>query len=108
MLSQMTDTQVEVSASWFKKGDAVEVAEGDMKGLVGIVESIDGDVILVSSKEKKKTFTSKFAPGELKRFFEVGNHVKVVNGKYDGESGIVVKVEPNIVMLVTDSLQKEV
>jgi len=104
----LNDTKVEVSASWFKKGESVEVLEGELHGMVGEVTAIEGELITVQTKDGKKIFTSKFSPTELKKHFEEGNHVKVVDGRYTGESGLLVKIEGNIMTLVLDSTQKEI
>lgn len=45
---------------------------------------------------------------ELRKFFRAGDHVKVVNGRYEGDTGLVVRVEENLVILLSDLTMHEV
>jgi transcription elongation factor len=45
---------------------------------------------------------------ELKKCFRVGDHVKVIGGHYEGDTGLIVRVEENIVVLFSDLTMHEV
>jgi transcription elongation factor SPT5 len=39
---------------------------------------------------------------ELKKFFKVGDHVRVISGRFEGDTGLVVRVEDNRIILLSD------
>lgn len=43
---------------------------------------------------------------ELCKYFEPGNHVKVVSGASEGATGMVVSVEGHVVNLVSDTTKE--
>ena len=45
---------------------------------------------------------------QLRKYFATGDHVKVVVGKHDGETGMVVKVEGNVAVIFSDTMQEHV
>jgi transcription elongation factor SPT5 len=45
---------------------------------------------------------------ELKKFFKVGEHVKVIGGRYEGETGLLVKVEDTVATLLSDLTMDEI
>lgn len=45
---------------------------------------------------------------EIKKYFKTGDHVKVINGKYEGDTGLIVRVEDNLVILISDITNDEV
>lgn len=45
---------------------------------------------------------------ELRKFFKTGDHVKVINGRYEGDTGLIVRVEDNLVILLSDLTMHEV
>jgi len=49
-----------------------------------------------------------FPAHELKKHFKTGDHVKVIGGKYEGDTGLIVRVEENIVVLFSDLTMHEV
>jgi transcription elongation factor len=49
-----------------------------------------------------------FPANELKKFFKMGDHVKVISGRYEGDTGLIVRVEDNIVVLFSDLTMHEV
>ena len=40
-----------------------------------------------------------FPANELRKLFKVGDHVKVITGRYEDETGLVVRVEENVVVV---------
>ena len=49
-----------------------------------------------------------FPASELRKFFKMGDHVKVIRGRYEGDTGLIVRVEDNIVVLFSDLTMHEV
>lgn len=120
----------------FMKGDAVVVIEGDLKNLMGIVEKVDEDSVFVKPKYKNlKVCTAglcfielvmvlacfgfdvlflqvqaplTFKDKQLCKFFKTGDHVKVVSGKHEGTTGMVVKVETHILVILSDTTKEDV
>jgi transcription elongation factor SPT5 len=50
----------------------------------------------------------RFEPRELSKYFESGEHVKVVHGQHEGETGMVVRVETPVAYVFTDSSHQEI
>lgn len=45
---------------------------------------------------------------ELKKYFKMGDYVKVIVGRYEGDIGLIVRVEENFVVLFFDFIMYEV
>ena len=45
---------------------------------------------------------------ELQKHFKMGDHVKVLAGRYEGDTGLIVRVEDNMVVLFSDLTMHEV
>ena len=45
---------------------------------------------------------------ELRKYFKVGDHVKVVAGRYEGDTGMVVKMESSLAIVFSDLTMSEV
>jgi transcription elongation factor SPT5 len=46
--------------------------------------------------------------GELKKHFKVGEHVKVIGGRNEGETGLIVRVEEQTAIILSDLTVEEV
>uniref|UniRef100_A0A0C9RJB2 Transcription elongation factor SPT5 n=1 Tax=Wollemia nobilis TaxID=56998 RepID=A0A0C9RJB2_9CONI len=92
----------------FMKGDAVVVVRGDLKNLMGWVEKVEDDNIHVKPKEKGIKGTLICKENELCKFFKPGDHVKVVSGTHQGATGMVVKVENHVLVIVSDTTKEDV
>lgn len=40
-----------------------------------------------------------FPAQELRKYFKMGDHVKVIAGRFEGDTGLIVRVEENFVIL---------
>jgi transcription elongation factor SPT5 len=49
-----------------------------------------------------------FPSSQLQKFFKMGDHVKVISGAHEGETGLILRVEENYVVFFSDLTQKEV
>lgn len=92
----------------FVPGDAVVVTEGELMNLRGRVKSCDGKKVLIAPDHEDLKDPLTFDVGELKKFFKVGDHVKVTHGKYKDETGFIVRVEKNAIVFVSDSTLDEI
>ncbi|VDP80462.1 unnamed protein product [Schistosoma mattheei] len=79
--ANLTSTvNVEIASNHcFTPGDVVEVCEGDLKNLRGKVVSIEGNSrIIVQPNHSDLREPIPFTPVELRKFFNQGDHVKVI------------------------------
>ena len=49
-----------------------------------------------------------FPARELQKFFKMGDHVKVIAGRYEGDTGLIVRIENNIAVIFSDLTLHEV
>ncbi|KAH7036501.1 hypothetical protein BKA57DRAFT_540026 [Linnemannia elongata] len=95
--------------SHFQPGEKVEVTEGELKNVHGTVDSVTSDMIMVRPlADDLKGNILKFPPTQLRKLFKEGDHVKVVNGKYKDETGLIIKIEDSVVTIVTDLNVKDI
>ena len=83
----------------FAPGDMVQVVEGELMHLEGKIISIDRNEITMMPKHEDLTEALRFPARELRKSFKVGDHVKVIKGRYEGDTGLVVRVEDNMVVV---------
>ncbi|CAH2067692.1 unnamed protein product, partial [Iphiclides podalirius] len=91
----------------FSMGDNVEVCSGDLANLQAKIIAIDGSMITVMPKHDALKDPLVFKPNELRKYFKQGDHVKVLAGRYEGDTGLIVRVEPHRVVLVSDLTMHE-
>lgn len=108
-------------AAWSKevelaKGDTVRVIEGDLMNLMGVVVGTNAgnDTVKVMPlhAEIRDTILD-FQLKQLMKYVKVGDHIKVVSGRYSGETGTVVSVDESssvepIAIVLVDSMAKEI
>uniref|UniRef100_A0A0N5AR43 Transcription elongation factor SPT5 n=1 Tax=Syphacia muris TaxID=451379 RepID=A0A0N5AR43_9BILA len=104
---ELENTKVTNRVCKFSPGDFIEVADGELVNLRGKVQSVDGEkvVVIPDHEELKEPLT--LNAYELRKFFRPGDHVKVTNGRYEGDTGLVVRVEENLVILLSDLTMHE-
>lgn len=91
----------------FAPGDHVEVCEGELVNLQGTIVGIDGDSIRILPKHEALKDEIPFKPHELRKFFTVGNHVKVLNGPFEGETGMIVGIDGATAVVLNDGTKEE-
>ncbi|RXM30733.1 Transcription elongation factor SPT5 [Acipenser ruthenus] len=90
-----------------KAGDNVEVCEGELIHLQGKILSVDGNKITIMPKHEDLKDPLEFPSQELRKYFKMGDHVKVIAGRYEGDTGLIVRVEENFVILFSDLTMHE-
>ncbi|XP_051852808.1 transcription elongation factor SPT5-like [Antechinus flavipes] len=92
----------------FRAGDKVRVSAGDLINLRGRVVSVQGPHVTMMPEHELLRDPLQLAAGELCKYFEVGEHVQVLAGRYLGTTGFVLRVEPNYVLLLSDLGREEI
>ncbi|GJT46690.1 putative transcription elongation factor SPT5 homolog 1 [Tanacetum coccineum] len=101
----------------FMKGDRVIIIKGDLKNLKGWVEKVEESTVHIKPNATdlpvkstwpglKHTETLAVSERELCKYFEPGNHVKVVSGAQEGVTGMVITVEGHLVNIVSDTTKE--
>ncbi|CAF1071659.1 unnamed protein product [Rotaria magnacalcarata] len=91
----------------FAPGDHVEVCEGELINLQGTIVGIDGDSIRILPKHEALKDEIPFRAHELRKYFSVGNHVKVLSGRFEGETGMIVGIEGAKAIVLSDGTKDE-
>lgn len=108
-LSIIANAAKKAAISVLQPGDHVEVFEGEQSGVQGSVESITNEIATLRIEGFDLEGQRVEVPAKsVRKRFRVGDHVKVMNGKNQDETGLVVSVEDNIVTFVSDMTNKEV
>ncbi|VDM54729.1 unnamed protein product [Angiostrongylus costaricensis] len=99
---ELESTTVKDNTHFFAPGDNVEVTEGELVNLRGKVVSVDGPkvVMLPDHEDLKEPLTLNIF--ELRKYFRTGDHVKMISGRYEGDTGLIVRVEHNLVVVLSD------
>lgn len=109
-LSAVAEIARKTSKTILQPGDQVEIFEGDQKGMYGTVDSINNEVVQITPHvdlDLEGTKVEVQARSVRKRFKE-GDHVKVMAGSNADETGLVVKVQDDIVTFLSDLSMQEV
>ncbi|KAK3743846.1 hypothetical protein QZH41_011853, partial [Actinostola sp. cb2023] len=82
----------------FCPGDNVIVAEGELVNLQGKVLSVDGEKVTMMPTHEDLKEPLEFTCMELEKHFKMGDHVKVIGGRFEGDTGLIVRVEDTVVL----------
>ncbi|KAJ1954177.1 transcription elongation factor spt5 [Linderina pennispora] len=103
-----------LSARDLLPGEQVEVVEGDLAGVVGVVRGIEGDDTVKIVPElgglmrNGRASVMSFPARQLRKRFRAGDHVKVLNGRHRNETGMVVGVSDAVVTMYADVTKQEI
>ncbi|KAJ2157287.1 transcription elongation factor spt5 [Coemansia sp. RSA 552] len=105
-----------LTARDLKPGENVEVVEGDLAGVVGVVRSVEGNGVVRVEPEmggltrgaRSSTTTMGFPARQLRKRFRTGDHVKVLHGRHANETGMVLSVADAVVTVFTDIAKSEI
>lgn len=108
-LTAIQDANKTTTVSGMFPGDKVEVYEGEQAGLQGRIEAVTEDVITIRQETAGVSgllvdIDSKY----VRKRFDEGEHVKVLNGKNKDASGMVVHVKGDVVTIMSDQGEQEV
>ncbi|EQC42652.1 hypothetical protein SDRG_00380 [Saprolegnia diclina VS20] len=97
------------------KGDTVRVIEGDLINLMGVVvgtNSGNDTVRVMPLHEEIKDTILDFQLKQLMKIVKIGAHIKVVSGRYSGETGTVVSIDESmgapVAIILVDTQAKEI
>lgn len=88
-------------------GDNVEVTDGELINLQGKILKVEGNKITMLPKHEDLKDPLEFPAHELRKYFRMGDHAKVISGRYQGDTGLVVCVEENLIVLFSDLTMHE-
>lgn len=92
-----------------RKDDHVVVSEGEQKGVEGVIETVEADVVTLRiTFHDLEDQTIEVPIGAVVKRFRPGDHVKVIAGEHRDETGLVVKVEGNKTTFLSDLSMKEI
>ena len=108
MIADVVSLDEDQDASRFYPGDSVEVCEGELFKLKGQVIRVTGSKVIIQPAHDELKDPIEFPARELKKFFLPGDHVRVLRGRYDGETGLVVSIRGNEVTMFSDLSMHEI
>lgn len=68
---------------------------------------LPGNKITILPRHEDLKDELEFMAHELKKYFSQGDHVKVIAGRYEGDTGLIVRVEENMIVLFSDLTMHE-
>jgi transcription elongation factor SPT5 len=93
----------------FQTGEHVEVFKGEQTGMQGQVVSTQSDIVtIVGTGDLLKGQRIDIPVSNLQKKFSVGDHVRVINGNYKDDTGMVVQVQKDKVTFLSDLSKTEV
>ncbi|GAA6060688.1 hypothetical protein JCM10212_005070 [Sporobolomyces blumeae] len=109
-LGAIAEAARKVARTILQPGDHVEVFEGDQKGIHGTVDSISNEVVTLTPHVDLDLEGTKVevAITSVRKRFKAGDHVKVMQGSNADETGLVVKIEGDVVTFLSDLSATEV
>ena len=97
-----------IQISNFDIGDNVEVINHAMAGLKGRIVKKNESMFTIQSKSEQLMQTIDFRQEELKKYFTVGDQVKVIRGMYQGNTGMIVRSDDDTAIFISDSNMTEI
>ena len=91
----------------FSKGDIIKVVSGELKNLLGKIESIEDNLIKFRPDIESFESMLEIDYKSIVKYFSPGDSVRVISGHYKGEKGIVTKISGAKVYLFSSILMKE-
>lgn len=86
------------------------MVKGDLKTLTGVVSSVSGDgtVNMIADVKELQGEAIALRATDLAKNILTGMHVRVTAGRHEGATGMVVRVDGDVAVLVTDILKEEI
>lgn len=78
-------------------GDKVKVVQGEMQGATGFIQSFDGEQIIFKPNNIED-FDDNIGVIQMfvDKYFEQGDAIRIIDGKYNGETGIITEVQKEL------------
>jgi transcription elongation factor SPT5 len=108
-LSIIAEASRKAAVAVLQPGDHVEVFEGEQSGVEGTVHAVNQDVVTISATGVDLEGQRIDVPARsVRKRFKPGDHVKVMAGQNEGETGLVVSIHDNVVTFLSDMSMQEV
>lgn len=105
-------TQEGGQSSAFQPGDNVEIRRGEQAKTVGKVlnVSLNEVTIIVSDAGDRQLVNQELTvtASDLRKVFTLGDHVKVIEGKHTDQTGLVIKIDGDSVVLLSDQKKEDI
>lgn len=85
----------------FAVGDRVAITSGEQQGLEGTIKEIAAQSISVYIDTLNMSVS--FHPTTMKKIFRVGDHIKVFEGEFKGDAGVVTAISDATATILSDS-----
>lgn len=96
----------------FQPGDKVEIRRGEQAKTIGKVLSVSlNEVTMIVTESGDIKFVNQeltVPANDLRKVFTAGDHVKVIEGKHSDQTGLVIKIDGDSVVLVSDQTKEDV
>ncbi|KAL7748461.1 transcription elongation factor spt5 [Sorochytrium milnesiophthora] len=92
----------------FQPGEAVEITSGELARVHGIVESVTNDLATIVPRVPGLRDKLTIPLAQLQKRFNIGDHVKVVQGKHKDETGMILNITDNTATLFSDISSTEI
>lgn len=96
----------------FQPGDNVEIRRGEQARTLGKVVSVslnEVTIVVVNAGDRQLINTEiTVTSGDLRKVFALGDHVKVIEGKHTDQTGLVIKLDGDSVVFISDQTQEDV
>lgn len=105
--SSIVESSRSTASSLLEPGERVQIFRGELVDVHGVVEEIDQDILTVAPIDTdlgRQSISVHF----VCKVFELGDHVEVMTRKNAGETGLVIRVDENMVTLLGDLSMQEV
>ncbi|CAF4369575.1 unnamed protein product, partial [Rotaria sp. Silwood2] len=91
----------------FSPADPIEVCEDELINLQSTIVDINGDSIRVLPKHEVFKDEILFKANEIRKYFSIGNHVKVLNVRLEGATGMIVGIDGVKAIVLSDGTKDE-
>uniref|UniRef100_A0A0K0F5F0 DRB sensitivity-inducing factor large subunit n=1 Tax=Strongyloides venezuelensis TaxID=75913 RepID=A0A0K0F5F0_STRVS len=90
-------------------GDKVQLLGKDYVNMRGVIQDIKDDSIIVNITTLGGAFGQHVRVGkaDIGKYFDIGDHIKVVSGKNSNDTGIVVKYDSSFIYYISDLTKEE-
>lgn len=100
------------SSTAFQPGDKVEIRRGEQAKTIGLVTeaALTEVTIKVTDSGDPKFVNQRLTvpASDLRKIFNEGDHVRVVEGRHLDETGLVIKIDGDSVIFVSDQTREDV